>query len=204
MTRAAGPAVNSEEPVHRTEAAGTPVVAKISNVLMAALAVALVAGAAALAHFWPAEGLARTQAVFAFVEFVVALAIALLAIICVRAVGQFLAAQNRAPEIRVRTQGVHVSPARVEFAAAIGNASTRATNVTIRRIQVAGVQALTADFYHQGAVRASITIPAAGCEEVIVRANFKSAPFQVGKETQAALIFEDLYTGELPEISCTV
>ncbi len=204
MTKAAGPAPSSEEQVHRTEAAGTPAVAKISSVLIGVLVVALAAGATVLARFWPAEELARTQAIFTFVEFVIALAIAFLAVICVRAVGQFLAAQNRAPEIRVRTQGVHVSPARVEFAAAIGNASTRATNVTIRRIRVAGVQALTTDFYHQGAVRSSITVPAAGLEEVIVRANFKTAPFEVGKETRATLIFEDLYAGELPEISCTV
>ncbi len=163
--------------------------------------VLLVAVLVALCVYWP-DGV-RTQAIASFLQVIAALALVLLTAMYVEATNQLVKAQNRPPEIRVRSYTMHVQGSGMlyQFLVAIANPSTRATSVSALDAEIEGTKAAVVCFaFGSRSCAPSVTIPAGGLEEVTCDASFHEVPLGPGDKGTAVIKFNDIFHGDLPPV----
>jgi hypothetical protein len=168
------------------------------------LLVIFVAAMAGSWYWWPVSQDQQSNAFFSLLQFFAASGLILLTFLYVKAVRDQLANDNRPPRI-VMTEYHYpnMNPFVLSLRIQIANPSARATSVAISSLKMAQITAREVHFEFDDKLTQRVTVSARDLRNVTVRAaNFDSPgiPIELGRKTDAILVFNDIFHGDLSPI----
>jgi hypothetical protein len=168
------------------------------------LTIIFVVAMAGACYFWPPGRDQRSNAFFSLLQFLAASGLILLTFLYVRAVRDQLATDNRPPVIVMTEHHFpDIDPFSLSLRIQIANPSSKATSVAITSVKIGQVIAREVHFEFGDRLTQRITVAARDLRNVTLRAtNFDppGIPIELGRKTDAVLVFNDVFHGDLSPI----